>query len=271
MATKQQADTMEFLKLETAFVKVFIMGTTPLIFNRMSEKAKRELLMPKGRKSAADRAQTLKHIPLDEYRASVYRNQGSDAKTRLAFPASAFKGALASAALDIPGARRTEIGRLTWVQGYQIDIYGIPKIYTTTVRSADMNKTPDIRTRAIVPNWACQITIGYVEPNLNQTAVGRLVAAAGVLIGIGDFRQEKGKGDFGKFVVIDAKHELWKDFQKVIATGGRKAQDAALEKPDPYDYETDEILSWFTTEVGVRGKEKLLVPARAQNVEEAVQ
>lgn len=254
MAKKETNAEISILELHTGFATVRLLGTTPLIFNRMSEKAKRELLMPKGRKSAADRAQMLKHVPLEEYRASVYRNAG-DKATRLAFPAPGFKGAFATSALDIPGAKKTEIGRLTWVKGYQVDIFGVPKIYMTGVRSADMNKTPDIRTRAIVPEWACQLTIGFVRPNLNETAISRLIAAAGIIVGIGDFRQEKGKGDFGRFCIVDEKHPGWKDYQRIMKTGGRAAQDAALANPEAFDPETEELLAWFTEEVVKRGKQ----------------
>src|SRR5690554_3478476 len=50
----------------------WVVGTTPFVCNRQSEKVKRELLFPSGRKDAASRAQTLKHNPLDEYRNSPY-------------------------------------------------------------------------------------------------------------------------------------------------------------------------------------------------------
>lgn len=254
MAKKTESSEINILELETRRVQLCLLGTTPLIFNRLSEKAKRELLMPKGRKTAADKAQQLKHVPMAEYRDSVYRNRGSDCKTRLAFPAPGFKGACASAALDIPGAKKTEMGRLTWVEGYQIDIYGIPKIFMCGVRSADMNKTPDIRTRAIVPEWACTVTIGFVRPNLNETSVARLMAAAGIIVGVGDFRQEKGKGDFGRFALVDKNHPGWSRYQQIVKTGGRVAQDRALEDPEPFDLETEELLAWFDAEVDRRGK-----------------
>ncbi len=41
----------------------------------------------------------------------------------------------------------------------------------SVVRSADIGKTPDIRTRAILPAWAARITVTYVTPKLTANAV----------------------------------------------------------------------------------------------------
>lgn len=233
----------EVLKVSTGSISVSILGTSPLVHNRMSEKAKHELLMPKGRKNAAERATTLKHVPLEEYRASPYTL--SDGPTLFAILASAFKRAVCSAALDMPGAKKAQIGRLTWVEGDKVGIYGIPKLFMATVRSADMNRTPDIRTRAIMPEWACQVQLMYVEPLIRANAILNLLAAAGITIGVGDGRQEKGAMSYGQFKIVSPDDA---DFKRILKEGGRKAQQAALNNPTCYDDETTELLSWFDTE-----------------------
>lgn len=257
MAGKRVETTeISVLEISTGSVDFYVVGTAPLIFNRMAEKAKRELLLPKGRKTAADRAQNLKHNPMEEYRASVYRNEGTKVATRLCFPAPAFKGAMATAALDLPGTKKAEIGRLTWIKGYSVDIYGVPQLFMNVVRSADINRTPDIRTRAIVPAWACRVEAHFVRPKLNIGAVANLMAAAGITCGIGDFRQEKGKGSFGQFRLAEADDA---ELVEIMKNGGRAAQDAALGKPRCYDAESEELLSWFSAEVvklrGRKGEE----------------
>jgi hypothetical protein len=247
MATKR-AETSEIsvLEISQGTAKFAIVGTSPLIFNRMAEKAKRELLMPKGRKTAADRAQSLKHMPLDEYRDSVYRNHGDAAATRLCLPAPAFKCAMGTAALDLPGTKKTEIGRLTWVTGRTVSVWGIPQLLMSVVRSADINKTPDIRTRAILPEWCCVVEINFVRPKLSAGAVGNLLAAAGITAGVGDFRQEKGKGSYGQYRLVEAADA---DFARIVKAGSLKAQDAALAEPQCYDADTEELLSWFSAQV----------------------
>ena len=252
MAVKKSTPDNEItdvLKVSTGHLDCFILGTSPLVLNRMSEKAKHELLMPKGRKNATERAMSLKHIPVDEYRASAYTLK--EGPTLLALMSTAFKGALRSAALDMPGAKKAQIGRLTYIEGDMVGIYGVPKLFMAIVRSADMNKTPDVRTRAIVPAWACSLRVTYVEPLIRSQAVANLLAAAGITIGVGDGRPEKGAMSYGQFRLTSPSDP---EFQRILKDGGRKAQQAGLDSPVCYDDETTELLSWFE---GERAQRKL--------------
>lgn len=246
MAKSPAPTEYEILRISRGEVTLHIIGDMPLIFNRMAEKAKRDLLLGGRRKTEADKAQNLKHNPPEEYRASVYRNSGNDCATRLRFPAPGFKGAMSTAALDIPGAKKSEVGRLVWVVGTHVDLYGIPELKMDVVRSADINKTPDIRTRAIVSRWACSVTIRFIEGKLNTTAVVNLVHASGLISGIGDFRQEKGKGNYGQFRICDPDDA---EYLEIKRTGGRAAQDEALQHYRCYDEETQELLDWFSAEI----------------------
>jgi hypothetical protein len=246
---KGQASTtsseISILELNQGELNVCILGTSPLIYNAMSEKAKHELLFPGPRKNAAERASNLKHEPFSEYRNSTYQNRNPKAETLLNFPAACFKKAMASAALDIPGAAKAQIGRLVWAVGDRVDVYGVPQIFCAITRSADMNKTPDVRTRAIVPEWACRITLRFMQPILKGQTVANLLAAAGVTQGVGDWRQQKGSGSYGQFVLCSADDPR---FLAVIKDGGRAAQDAALKEPSFYDEETERLLQWFVAE-----------------------
>ena len=199
--------------------------------------------MTKGRKNATERATTLKHIPIDEYRASAYTLK--DGPTLLALMSTAFKGALRSAALDMPGAKKAQIGRLTYIEGDYVGIYGVPKLFMAIVRSADMNKTPDVRTRAIVPAWACALRVTFVQPLIRAQAVVNLLAAAGITIGVGDGRPEKGAMSYGQFRITTKDDD---EFKRILKEGGRKAQQAGLDAPVCYDDETTELLSWFDHE-----------------------
>ena len=248
-ANPTQEIVTDILKVTTGQFDCCIVGTSPLILNRMSEKAKHELLMPKGRKTAIEKALSLKHQPVDEYRASAYTLKDPTAPTLLALLSTSFKGAIRSAALDMPGAKKAQIGRLTYIAGEYVGIYGIPKLFMSVTRSADMNKTPDVRTRAIVPEWATRITITFVQPLIRVQAVANLLAAAGITIGVGDWRPEKGSGSYGQFRIADPSDP---DFLRIMETGGRVAQTQALEDPVPYDDETAELLSWFHEERGKR-------------------
>jgi hypothetical protein len=249
----QKAETIQISKLENRIIVLNVVGTTPIIHNRMTEKVQHELCLPRGKKTASEKQSTAKHNPMAEFEASPYRFVNDEAPTYLAVKATAFKGAMRTAALDLPGAKKSQVGRLICVQSELIPVYGLPEIFMSVVRSADMNRTPDIRTRAIMPKWAAQLYISFVIPNLNQTDVVNLLAAAGLTAGIGDWRPEKGSGSYGQFrIANDDDPELL----ELISNGGRAVQLAAMEKPAAYDLETEEMLEWYEAEAKTRGFKK---------------
>jgi hypothetical protein len=245
-------ETIEVEPLKVGAVTVWLRGRTPLICNRMASKAMRELILPRGRKSKADREQSLKHDPLREFRDSMTIRK-SDGPTRVMFSSTAVKGAMATAALETKGTTKTQVGRLVWVQGYQCDLYGVPKLYMAVVRSADMNKTPDVRTRAIFSEWCMPVTIQYVKPQMTEKSIFQLLSNGGIIVGVGDFRQEKGKGNFGQFEVVTEA-----DCKSIVKSGGARQQDEAIRMPKCFDADTEELLGWFNAEVGRRGKTAML-------------
>lgn len=249
MASKKNSapDTIsEILTVTQGFLDCYIVGMSPLVMNRLSEKAKHELLLPSGRKNAVTRATVLKHQPVEEFRASPHRLKDPAAPAYLAMPATAFKGVLCTAALDMPGMKKAQIGRLAWVPGDYVAIFGVPKLFMCPVRSADMNRTPDIRTRAILPQWGCRLRIAHALPLIRPQALVNLLAAGGLTVGIGDGRPEKGKLNFGQFRVADDKDA---EFLSVAAAGGRAAQVQAMETPICWDDESAELLEWFDDEL----------------------
>lgn len=246
---KQNAElTIEATRVDS--LQVCVLGKTPLICNRLSQKAQRELLLPKGRKTAADKASSLKHDPVEEFRAAPYTLSDPEAPTLIAHLATAFKNALRSAAVDMSGANKAQMGRLTYVEGPMIPIYGVPKLFMAITRSADQNKTPDVRTRAILPEWAAELTVCYTHPVIKETAIVNLLAAAGLIQGVGDWRPEKGSGNYGQFELVSPDDPR---YRRVVAEGGRQAQVEAMEAAEPYDAESEELLSWFDVEVKRRG------------------
>lgn len=251
MASKTaKKETAEVIEVNQERLEFCILGHTPLICNAMSAKIAGQLLLPPQKKNAAEKAGSPKHDPLAEYRRSVYTARDPDAPARIVMKATAFKKAMAGAALDLPGSTKTQIGRLVYVEGDEVPIFGVPSILLAVTRSADINKTPDVRSRAILPFWACRLSVSYLAPIIKQPAIVNLLAVAGITNGIGDWRVQKGSGNYGQFRLVSDDDPL---FQKILAEGGRDAQDAALENPTSYDGETDELLSWYNAEVKRRG------------------
>ena len=251
MATKKASvsnESITIIEIQRGRLDMYIVGTTPIILNSMSSKVHQELLLPKAKKNAADKASTLKHDPYQEFRDSIYRLE-SIRETLIGFPATGFKACMRNAAVDLPGSSKAQIGRLTYVPGDYIEIFGRPQLLMSITRSADINKTPDVRTRAIISEWCCKVTVVYTQPLIKQQAVVNLMAAAGVMQGVGDWRPEKGKGDYGQFQLVGQNDKDFKRISKIA----RKEQEAAMLEAVPYDEETNKLLRWFDDESKARG------------------
>lgn len=214
---------------------VRIVGTTPLYFNSMGLKAKQTLLLGGAKKTAAEKAQ-IKHNPEAEFRDSTYKTAAGP--TLLCLPAAAFKGAMATAALATPGMKKTDVQRLVFLPEQFVPIWGVPYLKMDVVRSADMNKTPDVRTRAFLPQWCAQVEVRFATPHLSAHGIISLLANAGIVCGVGDFRQEKGRGGFGTFSPVDEADAVFAEIQKQ----DRAAQQAALDHPRFADDATAELM-----------------------------
>ena len=223
-----------------------MIGQTPMYFNSMGAKAWRDLLVGGGKKTAAQK-KDIKHNPEAEFRDSVYKKDTGS--TYLCFPAAGVKGAMATAALETGGITKTSVQRLIFLPESHIQIWGKPLLKMDIVRSADMNKTPDVRTRAYLPQWCAEVTVKYVVPTLSAHSIVSLLSNAGTIVGIGDFRQEKGRGSYGTFAVSGA--EEMGDYQEIwdeITKEDREVQKLAMEQPICADEQTAELMQYLQEE-----------------------
>lgn len=245
MAKKQGTAEITIPPLRRATVKLRIIGTTPLFQNRMAEKARQQLLVGGMRKGKADRA-AIKHDPLTEYRASA--EILPDGPTALGLRVVAVKAAMCTAALETPGLTKTSAQRLLFMPGDHVPLYGVPQLRMDVTRSADIARTPDIRTRCFLPKWGTEVEISFIIPQLSVQSVVSLLCNAGILVGVGDYRQEKGKGAFGSFRVLGEGEDdtEWND---LIENHGRTAQLAALDDPEYADRDTEDLMTFFHAEV----------------------
>ena len=245
MAVKKAEAGLHIDPLKQGRVTLKLIGTTPLYFNAMSAKAKRSLLIGGGKKTAAEKKE-LKHDPEQEFRDSVYRQR--DGETLLCFPAPGVKGAMATAALETPGVTKSSVQRLIFLPEQKIKVWGKPYLKMDVVRSADINRTPDIRTRAFLPRWCAEVDIAFVMPTLSVHSVVSLLANAGVIVGIGDFRQEKGRGSFGTFAVAGDDLGGWADYWAEVTAEGRAVQEAAMDAPEFADDDTAALMEMIDEE-----------------------
>lgn len=242
---KAEAGTLHIDALKQGRVTLRMIGTTPFYFNAMSAKAKRTLLIGGGKKTAAEKKE-LKHDPEQEFRDSVYRQPTGD--TLLCFPAPGVKGAMATASLETAGVTKTSVNRLIFLPQQKINIWGRPLLKMDVVRSADMNKTPDVRTRAFLPRWCAEVEIAFVTPTLSAHSVVSLLQNAGVIVGIGDFRQEKGRGSYGTFAVSGTDMGDWQGMWDEITAEAREVQQEALDNPVCADAETEDLMEMLADE-----------------------
>jgi hypothetical protein len=246
----KQQEAVEILRIEKAVATFFVLGTTPLYMNRMPKKAREYLLWPPRRQNRAALEAVQKHDPPAEYRDSIYRCREQNAPTLCHLPNNSFKKAMASAALDIPGASKAQVGRLVSVLNPTVFLWGRPFLDMKVVIQAGMSRAPDIRTRAIFPEWACKVDVAFIPRLIAEKDVLNLFAAAGMICGVGDGRPQKGSSDFGQWELVGKDDKRWHD---IVNRQGRKMQQEAMNNPTGYDEETEELLSWYHTEVIRRG------------------
>jgi hypothetical protein len=249
---KKKEETIQIIEVKKGVIDVCILGATPLICESMSFKTMKGLLGPPPKPTTLEKQARAKHDPLREYRDSVYIFDDPTSPTRIGVRSTAFKGAMCNTALDLPGAAKAQVGRLTYVQGDLINVYGVPKLFMAIVRTADMKHTPDVRTRAILPEWACRLTVEYVEPLLKRQDVINLLANGGIMQAIGGWRVGKGSGSFGQYRIVSPDDP---DFLRIVQSGGRTAQLEALKSPEYYDVETTKLMEWFVVDSKRRGFE----------------
>lgn len=250
MAPRSKTATAEITvqPLKRGSIKLRIIGNTPLFQNRMASKVMQGLLVGTRKKTKAERLE-IKHDPVQEYRDCM--EIMPNGPTALGLRVTAIKAAMCTAALETAGLTKSSTQRLLFMPGDLVPLYGVPQLRIDMVRSADINRTPDARSRAYMPNWGAEIEIQYIVPQLSATSVVSLLSNAGVLVGVGDFRQEKGKGAFGSFRVL-GDGEKSKEWDDLVKNHARKQQLAAIKNPEYADKDTADLMDFFASEVKKR-------------------
>ena len=211
MATKttnEQAITIPALDIRTATVK--IVGDSPLIMHKWSEKAKKEIL-DKQMKKAKSKGHDAKD-PFADFISSMYWLDGEpENKTpegfaaaledgaRFGFPSTAVKAAAVAAAYRAGITKNmVSMNGAFHVIGEFVEINGEP------VMREDMVKVgmgvADIRYRGEFPEWWSSFTVRYNAAVLSLEQLINMINMGGFACGIGEWRAEKG-GTFGAFHV----------------------------------------------------------------------
>jgi hypothetical protein len=179
-------------------IHVPIIGTSPLIVHRFSEKAKRKMLDDmQGRKSPKEPKD-----PEAEYKAAFYRLKDGG----YGFPAIAFKEA------TIGGCRfygksitMTACRQFVFFRGEPSDdgrlmvrIEGEPRMREDVVTVG--RGGTDLRYRPEFLEWSTTLVVLYVTSAITRGSVLSLIDAGGMGVGVGEWRPER-SGDFGTYQI----------------------------------------------------------------------
>lgn len=214
MATKTTKaavnEVVEIPALDIKIANIRIVGDSPLIMHKWSEKAKKEIL-DKQMKVAKSKGHDAKS-PMADFINSMYWLEGEpEEKTqeafekaiangaRFGFPATAVKAAAVAAAYRAEIVKnKVSMNGAFHIMGEFVEIHGTPIIREDMVKVG--MGTADIRYRGEFPTWWAEFTVRYNAGVLSLQQLINMISMGGFACGIGEWRAEKG-GTFGMYHV----------------------------------------------------------------------
>lgn len=179
-------------------LQVTVVGTSPLIVHRFSEKARKQIEDTQGKR--ARKAREVRD-PQAEYEAACYHMP----RGKFGFKANAFKLAMVDACAFCQGITKVFAKGAFFVMGDLLEIKGgKPKMRTDIVRvppgprgSADMRYRPEWE------KWSIDLQIRYNAHLIAAEQLVNLLTLAGLHVGIGEQRPSSPNkaGSNGMFVV----------------------------------------------------------------------
>jgi hypothetical protein len=184
--------------IEIHWIIVPIVGDSPLIVHKFSEKMRQKMLDKMMKQQAMGRDE---RNPEEEARECLHFT----ADGRPGFPATGFKAAMVNAVTQVKGSITKVLVRQA-VHVDPLDPTGIIPIEGEWVVREDTVRLPngvaDIRFRPMfLAGWRCNLPIAYNARAISDKIIVDLLQYAGFGVGIGDWRPERG-GPFGRFHVL---------------------------------------------------------------------
>lgn len=174
-------------------MRVTVVGDSPLICNRFSEKAKQQMLDKQMKK--AKQAKEAKN-PEECFKASLYPVPGK--KNIYGFPACGFKSAAVDACSHVSGITKVVARGAFHVVGDLVEIVGQPTMRQDAVKIA--MGTTDLRFRGEFKEWSATLTIRYNASVVSPEQIINLLNTAGFAVGVGEWRPAR-DGSMGMFHV----------------------------------------------------------------------
>lgn len=204
--------TVEVPPIEVREMIVRVVGDTPLIMHKWSEKAKREMLEKQTKKAkstgkeakdpVADFIESLYWLERkpEEYTEEAFV-KAINSGAKFGFPAVAFKAAAVSAGYRAGiTTNKVSMNAAFHIMGEMVEIKGIPHMREDMVRIGGASKVADIRYRGEFPTWEAEFVIRYNSGIVTDKQIANLINMGGFACGIGEWRVEKG-GSYGMYHV----------------------------------------------------------------------
>ena len=193
-ATGTVVAPIELQRITFGEIEIPIIGITPLIQNKFSEKARNMML---AKQMGETRQKKPPKNPEADYLASLHPMPDGG----YGHPATAFKSATVEAARFFDGLAMTDLKRCIFVVGEGEDqlvrINGKPTMREDTTRNE--TGVADIRYRGTYWPWSAVLTIRFNAVKLSAHAVVNLVDAGGQSSGIGEWRPGSKKANNGSY------------------------------------------------------------------------
>ena len=210
MSTKQKEERIELKSVEIKSTKVTIIGDSPLLMRRFSEKAKQQLLdiqtkkaksVKEARDPWADMIDGLNWLtPMPEVKTEEEFNKAVANGAKFGFPAVGLKQSAISAAYRAGLSKnKVELQGLFHIPDEFIEIEGIPEMREDYVKIPKTGAA-DLAFRGEFKQWKSTFTINYIDGIYSLEQIINFINLGGFTVGIGEWRPEKG-GSFGRFHV----------------------------------------------------------------------
>lgn len=172
-------------------VDIVLIGDSPLISHKWSEKAKKEM-----RDKQMGKAKTAKapKDPERDFQESLYEHPDGG----YGFPCVAFKAAAVGACRFTDGLKMTTARGAFHVNGELAKIEGEPTKREDMVRVG--MGTADIRYRGEFKEWRTTLSVTYNADAITVSQIVNLFNLAGFGVGVGEWRPER-DGSYGRFSV----------------------------------------------------------------------
>ncbi len=170
--------------------ELHLVGLSPLISHRWSDKAKRQMLDKQQKKASIGKEAK---DPEHDYQESLYVHPAGG----YGFPTIAFKAAAVRAG-TYADMKMTFLRGAFHVIGELAQIEGEPRMREDMVRL--QSGVADIRYRAEFPEWETTLPIRWNGRAVTLNQLVNLFRIAGFSVGVGEWRPEK-DGSYGMFEV----------------------------------------------------------------------